>query len=401
MNVDNAVTAGNKGDKVKQDCFVTLESGVTGGLDIQIDFPGDPGNADAIKALAEDVCGFFGMTSASLRIEDRGAPDFVLCARIEACIKKVMDSGKNYLPEMKPENLAKTTKNRMRMSRLYIPGNTPKMMLKSGTHGSHAIIFDLEDAVAPAKKAEARLLVRNGLRQVDFNGAERMVRINQLPLGLEDLEQLVPHNVHILLIPKCESGEDIKAVNARIKEIQQGEDNPETVYLMPIVETCRGLLNAAEIAAAGDNLVALTIGLEDYTADLGVQRTVEGTESFYARSHLAVVCKAHGLQAIDSVFSNFGDPEGLAATVRRSKSLGYQGMGCIHPTQIPVVHEGYAPEPAEIEKAQKIVDAFEEAGRKGLGVVSLGTKMIDPPVVDRAFQVIEKAAALNLLPQNR
>jgi citrate lyase subunit beta/citryl-CoA lyase len=252
--------------------------------------------------------------------------------------------------------------------------------------------------VAVSKKAEACLLVRNALRQVDFYGAERMVRINQLPRGLEDLEQIVQHNVHVVLVPKCESAETVRQVNARIDQINQADGIEREIYLMPIIESSKGVLKAEEIACAADNIVAMTIGLEDYTADIGVKRTVEGVESAYARSHLVNVCKAYGLQAIDSVFSDVGDMEALAGTVKRSKAIGFEGMGCIHPRQIQVVHKGYAPDDGEIEKAQKIVLAFKEATRKGIGVVSLGNKMIDPPVVERARQVLQQARALRLLP---
>jgi citrate lyase subunit beta/citryl-CoA lyase len=301
---------------------------------------------------------------------------------------------------MIPENRYTTFKKKMRLSRLYLPGNSPKMMINAGIHHPHAIILDLEDSVAIAKKMEARLLVRNALRQVDFYGAERMVRINQLPMGLDDLEQITPHYVHVILIPKCESAEEIKQVNEKIAQINQPDQTEREIFLMPIIESSKGVINAAEIAAAADNIIALTIGLEDYTADLGVKRTLEGTESFYARSHLANVCKAYDIQAIDSVFSDVADQQGLREMVMRSKALGFEGMGCIHPRQIKIIHAGYAPDADEIEKAQKIIMAFEEATRNGLGVVSLGTKMIDPPVVQRAQQVIELAISLNKIPED-
>ena len=153
---------------------------------------------------------------------------------------------------------------------------------------------------------------------------------------------------------------------------------------MPIIESCLGVLRAEEMASAASNVVALTIGLEDYTADLGVKRTYEAAESFYARSHLVNVCKAHGIQAIDSVFSDVSDMDALADNVARSKAIGFEGMGCIHPRQVPVVHENFAPDSKEIDKAKKIVLAFNDAMARGLGVVALGSKMIDPPVVERA-----------------
>jgi citrate lyase subunit beta/citryl-CoA lyase len=157
------------------------------------------------------------------------------------------------------------------------------------------------------------------------------------------------------------------------------------------------VVRAFEIATACNEVVALAIGLEDYTADLGVLRTEEGQESFYARSAVVNACKAAGIQAIDSVFSDVADMEGLRRTAKRSKALGFDGMGCIHPRQIPIIHEGFAPDNEEIEKASKIVAAYNEAQKRGLGVVSLGTKMIDAPVVRRARKTINLAMDLGLL----
>ena len=160
---------------------------------------------------------------------------------------------------------------------------------------------------------------------------------------------------------------------------------------MPIIESALGVVNAYQIASASERVAALAIGLEDYTADLGAQRTREGRESFYARNQLVNAAKAAGIQAIDSVFSDVADMDALREVVLEAKSLGFDGMGCIHPRQIKVIHEAFAPTEAEINKAKKIVLAFDEAAEKGLGVVSLGSKMIDPPVVKRAQNTINLA----------
>lgn len=385
--MNTTAVAGNIGPKVRNDCLVTFEARQSGALDIQV-------GSEIKRSLAAEIFNFFGVEHGHVLIEDSDAPDFVLAARIEACVKQVVETDKPFLPAMIPENRYASPKKRMRLSRLYLPGNTPKMMLKAGSYRPHAVILDIEDAVAAAKKDEARLLVRNALRQVNFNGVERMVRINQLPLGLEDLEQVVAHNVHVILIPKCEFGEEVRQVNQTIDRLKENAPFANDTFLMPIIENSKGILNAADIAGAADNIIALTIGLEDYTADLGVKRTLKGTESFYARSHLVTVCKAYGIQAIDSVFSDVGNPEGLQQTVAASKTLGFEGMGCIHPKQIPLIHEGYAPDDQEIVKAKRIVMAFLEAKKSGLGVVALGSKMIDAPVVERARQTIASAIQL-------
>jgi citrate lyase subunit beta/citryl-CoA lyase len=270
-------------------------------------------------------------------------------------------------------------------------------MINAGLHSADGIILDLEDSVAPEKKDEARILVRNALLQLDFRGAERMVRINQGERGLEDLKYIIPHNVNLVLIPKCESAAYIKKADEVIESIKNKSNIKNQVYLMPIIESALGIENAFEIAQASANVVAMAIGLEDYTADLGVTRTTEGKESFYARTRLIVACKAAGIQPIDSVFSDVGDMDALRQNVLDSKSLGFEGMGCIHPRQIPVIKQGFAPDQAEVEKSKKIVLAFETARQKGLGVVALGSKMIDAPVVARAQKTIDLAIRLNLI----
>jgi citrate lyase subunit beta/citryl-CoA lyase len=389
--LNNISTAGNKGADVRSDCFVTLQLTESGGLDIALKSKVGALYGDSIIALAEDVLACFEIKNATLQIEDRGALPFVLAARIEAAIKQCIETDKEYWPELIPENQYHTEIDRYRRSRLYLPGNTPKLMLNAGIHKPDGIILDLEDSVAPAKKDEAKLLVRNALRQINFYGAERMVRINQLPKGLADLAYLVPHNVNLILVPKCETADQVKQVDEKIAEIaaQQGVTQP--IYLMPIIESALGVVNAYQIASASENLVALAIGLEDYTADLGAPRTKEGGESFFARSQLVNAARAAGIQPIDSVFSDVSDMEALREVVLESKALGFDGMGCIHPRQIKVIHESYAPDEQGIEKAQKIVKAFDEATEKGLGVVSIGSKMIDPPVVKRALRTIDLA----------
>ncbi len=397
------VSAGNKGDKIRSDCWVSIELTDSKGIDTVLHSKVESMFGAGIRHLVNDVCSYFGIANARIEIEDKGALNWVIAARLEAAIRKIKTIDKGYhLTSINSKNDYHPN-DMSRFSRLYIPGNSPKLMLNAGIYGAHGIILDLEDAVAPDKKAEARILVRNALRSVDFYGTERMVRINQLPLGLEDLDFIVEHGVQLILVPKCESAEDIKAVDERIKEISGSEN---VIYLMPIIESALGVVNAYEIASASENVVAVAIGLEDYTASIGAQRTDEGRESFYARSAVVNAARAAGVQPIDSVFSEFEDMELLKANALDSKSLGFEGMGCIHPAQVKVVNEAFSPNEQEIEKAIKIVEAYEDAIAKGLGVVSLGTKMIDAPVVKRAQKIIDvvkrtKAAPPQPSPEGR
>lgn len=382
---------GNYGEKIRSDCAVRLEIRKSGGIELLLDSKVERMFGTEIRKQVAEVLSALDVDHAVIELKDSGALPFVIAARIEAAVDKVKKDGRSYIPEILPQNVSESAKDRSRFSRLYLPGNTPAMMLNAGLHQPDGIILDLEDSVAPAKKSEARLLVRNALCQLDFYGAERMVRINQLPAGLKDLDYIVPHYVHVVLLPKCESARQVREVDDRIQSILKKVNQLREIFLMPIIESCLGVENAYEIACASERVVALAIGLEDFTADLGVARTSEGEESQYARSRLINACKAAGIQPIDSVFSDVGDMEALKENVKRSRALGFEGMGCIHPRQVGVIHEGFIPSEEEIIKAEEIVEAFKEAVERGLGVISIGSKMIDPPVVKRAQNTMELA----------
>ncbi len=388
---DKNCPGGNQGAGIRSDCSVNLTLNKSGGREIKLTSKVDVMYGNSIRNQVDDILKFFDIEHATVEIIDTGALPFVIAARMEAAIKKLIDKEKEYLTELIEINDFETNRDIDRISRLYLPGNTPNLMINAGIHKPNGIILDLEDAVAPAKKFEASFLVRNALRSMNFYGAERMVRINQVPRGLHDLEFIVPQKVNLILIPKCETPRQIHAVNRKIQEIRDRLNLRHQIWLMPIIESALGVQRAFQIASSADNIVALAIGLEDYTADIGTSRTPEGKESFYARSRVVNAARATGIQPIDSVFSDVNDEEGLIQNVRVSKSLGFEGMGCIHPRQIKIIHDSFAPDDQEIDKAKKIVKAFSKAKEEGLGVVSLGTKMIDPPVVKRALRTIKLA----------
>jgi len=393
--------AGQRGEKVRSDCWVRLEPRTSGGLELCVTSKVDAMYGDAVRATCRTVLEALGVRDAVVTVEDAGALDFVLAARIEAVVKRAgLGNDTAFLPPPGPGFGTRTTRERFRRSRLYLPGNEPKHFLNASQHKPDAIILDLEDSVAPPAKDAARLLVRNALRAVDFGQCERMVRINQGERGLADVDAVVPQNVHVILIPKVETAEQVKAADARAEKVRLAAGLESPCLLMPIIESALGCFNALAIATASPNIVALTIGLEDYTADLGAQRTPEGRESFWARQVVVNAARAAGVTPIDTVFSDFSDMEGLRQSVLEAKALGFEGKGCIHPRQVPVVHEAFAPSSEEVEKAKRIVLAFQDAERRGLGVVALGSKMVDPPVVKRALRTVRLAEALDLLPKD-
>ncbi len=383
--------AGHFGKDVRSDLHVAIEPRDGGGLDITMESRVAPYYGNSILAQARQVLEALGIKHARVAIHDEGALPFVISARIEAAAKR---AGLGLGHKASPEQIAlpePSPRDRLRRSRLYLPGSEPKYFINAALHGPDAIILDLEDSVHRGEKDAARILVRNTLRSVDFGKCERMVRINQLPMGLEDLAEIVPESPDLVLLPKVERPEQLAETDRMIGALKTRYGITRPIWLMPILESALGIENASIIATASKHVVALTIGLEDYTADLGVAKTAEGGESLYARMRLVNAAKAVGVQAIDSVFGDVANMDSLRNWAENSRALGFEGMGCIHPAQIPVIHEAFAPSPAEIEKASQIVAAFEEARQRGLGVVSLGSKMIDPPVVERAQKLVEGA----------
>ena len=389
------ITVGHCGRENRSDCRV------------QLDLAGPPGMVMKSKVdrmfgrslgtLLEEGVAALGLQKAAVVVEDEGALPWVIQARLEAAAMAAHPGQERRWPLKRRAPLRAPERDRLRRSRLYLPGNTPKFLLNAARHRPDGIILDLEDSVAPARKAEARVLVRAALRVIDFTPAEVMVRINQLPAGMVDLEAIVPEGVQMILVPKAEDPDQIVQVAAVAGELAREHGLSEPL-LMPIIESARGAWKAYEIASASPQVAALTIGLEDYTADLGTERTPEGRESFWARCQVVNAARAAGVVPIDTVWADVEDMEGLQASVREARSLGFVGKGCIHPRQIGPIHQAMAPTPTEIEKAQRIVGAFEQALARGDGVVALGSKMIDAPVVERARHTVELARRMGLTP---
>lgn len=392
-------TSGNPDSK--SDFYVEFTPAKSGVIKIDIHSKTKVLHGAKLNQSSSEVLSDLGIKHGKLYVKDNGGQYFVLKARVETVVKAANPKTiAESLPVFNKHAQYKSKANRLRRSRLYLPGNQAKLMLNAGIHKPDAIILDLEDSVALSEKDAARLIVRNALRHLDFFNAERMVRINQGKAGLKDLDAVIPHNVHLILVPKVEGANQLKGVDNRIKSICKKCGRKEPVYLIPILESSTGILNSLEIAKASKNNVAIAIGLEDYTADIGVTRTNRGRESLFARSQVVNAARSAGIQAIDTVFSDINDEDSLRESIREAKEIGFDGKGCIHPRQIKPIHEEFAPSISEIKKAKEIVLAFDKAEKKGLGVVSLGSKMIDPPVVKRALHTLSLAVITELIPKN-
>lgn len=379
------------GSNSKADLFVSYEPDYSG-FEIIIESSVKKLFGKLIKISVEEASSFYDITAGKFVIEDDGALDFVIRARIETVLRM---AGKISKPVVSTPERAPTEKERLRRTRLYIPGSQPDLMLNAGLFGSDSIILDLEDSVFPSQKFESRILVRHMLENAStfFNNEELIVRINPIngPFGKDDINEIVPALPHVLLIPKCECSSDVTKVEQLINKIEDSSGINTEIKLMPIIETGKGVVNSAAIASASSRNVALCFGAEDYTNDLGIALTREGRETYFARQQIILAARAAGIQATDTVFSDLGDEEGLFASALEAKSLGFVGKGIIHPRQIEPVHRAFSPTEEELEQAKKIIVSLEEARERGSGVASLGSKMIDAPVARRAQKIIDLA----------
>ena len=287
----------------------------------------------------------------------------------------------------------------MRRSMLFLPGNTPNMLINGNCLGADAVIFDLEDAVAPGEKDAARILVRNTLRYMDFSGCERIVRINcvDTPYWQEDLNAVVPWKPELILLPKAGSAADILTADAYMTALEEKLGlQPNTVGLMPLIETAMGVENAFSIASASKRVKALFLGAEDLTADLQCKRTKEGQEILYARTRLVVAARAAGVDVYDTPFTDVNDDEGIWTDAEFARGLGFTGKASISPRHVEVINQVFSPSEKEINYAYEVMAAITEAKKQGKGAVSLHGKMIDAPIVARAQRTIEMAKALGL-----
>ena len=287
----------------------------------------------------------------------------------------------------------------MRRSMLFLPGNAPKMIINGNYLGSDAVIFDLEDAVAPDQKDAARLLVRNVLRSIEFNLVETIVRINSIDTAYwqKDINEILPQKPDIIMLPKTGTAQDVLTVDAYLTEMEEKLGYARnTVRLMPLIETALGVENAFSIASASDRVIALFLGAEDLTADLRCQRTKEGREIDYARQRLVVAARAAGVDVYDTPFTDVNDDEGIVADASYAKSLGFTGKASISPRHIDAINTVFSPTKKEILYAYEVMEAIALAKEQGKGAIALRGKMIDAPIVNRAQQTIAAAEALGI-----
>jgi citrate lyase subunit beta/citryl-CoA lyase len=384
-------SSGSSGPKVRSDCMVTY-SASDARLAVDVETEGD--EASLVSGVLEAAVRL-GVDTGRILVQDCGAKPWVAAARFEAAVRMILGDVFPVLPK-KGDPVA-SERSMPRRSRLYAPGNMPRFIEKAAASCADGVILDLEDSVAPDRKAEARILTAYALRETDFGRSEIMVRINQGENALDDLAWIVPQPVQHILLPKVENADQVAELRDQVETLMELCGREPFPWLMPIIESPEGIFNARDIAQAVPEMAALTLGLQDLTAELGVRPTDHGRESFVARSMVVMAARSAGLQPIDTVYADVKDLDGLTRSIGEAKELGFVGKGCIHPDQVEPINRGFLPDRDLLVKAMETVKAMEAAEAEGLGAVALGSKMIDPPVARQARVLVDNAIALGMI----
>jgi citrate lyase subunit beta/citryl-CoA lyase len=290
--------------------------------------------------------------------------------------------------------------SQLRRTMLYVPGNMPSMLQNVPLFKCDSVIIDLEDGVNYAEKDAARNLVRRFLQSWKVRDKELLVRINPLytKWGHDDLKAILPEMPDAIRFPMCETAELALELDAELAKYESANGLEIGHFgILPSIETVKSVLNAYAIATSTKRIYALAFGAEDYTASMGIARTNAGEDLMHPRMMIVMAARAAGIQAIDTVFSDINDMEGLRKETELVKRLGYSGKSLVNPRQIDIIHEAFAPKQAEIDHALEVVEAIKQAQQMGTGVISLKGKMVDAPIVKRAITTLQLAYAQGLI----
>ncbi len=307
---------------------------------------------------------------------------------------------------------------RLHRSELAVPGSTPQMFEKAAKSAADIVFLDVEDAVAPDDKAQARKNIIEGLNDIDWGHKTMMVRINGLDThymyrDVVDIVEACPR-LDMILIPKVGKAADVYAVDMMVTQIETAMKRTKKIGFEVLIETALGMANVEAIAQSSKRLEAMSFGVADYAAstrarttviggvnkDSGVltDRDADGNRQYFwtdpwhaAQTRMMVACRAYGLRPIDGPFGDFADPDGYLAAANRAAVLGYEGKWAIHPSQIELANQVYTPSDAEVTKARRIMEAMAEAAKAGKGAVSLDGRLIDIASIRMAEALLSKA----------
>lgn len=287
----------------------------------------------------------------------------------------------------------------MRRTMMYLPGNNPNMLLRGHLFRPDGLIFDLEDSVPTSEKLAARILVGKVLSFLDFGGCELTIRINGTDTDFwrDDIAAVVAAvtanpQVTGVRVPKVESPQEVALLDEMLSELEAENGIPQGhIHIFCLLESALAVWRAFDIASASARVVALIPGGEDLAADLKTSRSKEEIELDWIRRMLVVAARAAGVDALDAAYPHIYDLDGLRAQTAVIRQLGFDGKSVLHPNQIPIIHEVYAPTDREVQRALRIVQAAEEAERRGQGAVSVDGRLVDRPVIRRARYLLQLA----------
>ncbi len=282
-------------------------------------------------------------------------------------------------------------------SLMFVPGNQPRMLAGATRVKPDAFIPDLEDSVPDDEKANARMITAEHLASLAASGVTVIPRLNSLDTGLleDDVAAIVGAHTYGVSVGKIDTPEDIAQISDMLgaQERRLGEQAGRT-KLIPWIETAKAIVNVYEICVASPRIVGVAFGAEDYTNDMGIERTDDESETLFARSAISVAARAADVLALDTPYFSFRDPDGLRQNAQAARQLGFKGKFAIHPAQVDIITEAFSPSAAELAYARRVIAAFDDAAAKGRGSTSLDGKVIDVPVVKRAQALLELADAL-------
>ena len=421
----------------KSDCLVKYEAKAEP-LSIEVHSSVQSLFGNAIRTCAMQMLEEFKVTTGALLVDDDGALDLVIRARIEAVLRSAgylsqkrlfVDASSEIsrqtgVPTIESEKNASLDGGIERPGRslvkqqvrLYMPGDQPHFAINADFYGADILIFDLEDSVPLARKFEARILVRRFLENSFlFRKSERAVRINPLSTeeSVHDIAEIVPAMPDIILLPKCESAMDVERLDTLLTANEEEYGLvPGSIRIMPIIESAKGVLAAYEIARASQRNSALCFGYEDFSRDIqskpdivkvahvqddGSQKVniqlnpVSYIDSLLARQIIILASRAADIEPLDSSYSDIENTEGLLNSCYEARALGFTGKSVIHPSQIPYVKKAFLPSDEEVQYAKAVIAAYEESLKAGKGAVAIDGQMIDIPVVEKARRIIEES----------
>jgi citrate lyase subunit beta/citryl-CoA lyase len=283
----------------------------------------------------------------------------------------------------------------VRRSSLIMPVNVPSFVERAHLRGADAIVLDLEDSIPPTEKDRARTLVKDAIPLVGRGGADVLVRINRpWHLAEQDLGAVVWPGLAGINYPKPEDPEELRQVDSELTRLEEARGiRVGSITIGTSIETVAGFFNAREIAYSSPRLVAIGLGSEDFTLDLEIEPTPEGTELYYGKLFMVLLARQAGLYPMGTMrgVADFRDLDGYRVAVRTARTVGYRGASCIHPAQVGPLNEGFSPTQAEVDYARRVVEIYEQAEAEGRASVALDGKMIDIPVYERARRLFDRA----------